>query len=594
MWLIDTMTLKLEFVNNPEDHEYAILSHTWGSGEVSFQEMANLDIARTKPGFSKIKRTCKLARDQGLWFAWVDTCCIDKTSSAELTEAINSMFRYYQAAAVCFVYLSDLPTFLEPPSWSSNRRDDGSWRTQETDLDNHLPQCRWFTRGWTLQELIASKVVEFYDEGWQLRGDKQSLRKRLSSVTGIEEAVLHESTLIPTVPVATRMSWAAKRRTSRVEDLSYCLFGIFDIHLPLIYGEGMKAFLRLQEAIALENNDLSLFAWTSKPEEDPGLRGIFALHPSEFEFCSQIIRTPDSTNPSPVFSFTNKGFHITTRLGKCNGEYLMDLQCVRGRGAGVISFGGVFIRLLKTADGFVRHESNKLDNPADFELTKELSIYISRRITPVESQQLKLRLSHTFTASFEDSTGLFLECTFNGRPEHLWDSSTNSFITDSGIFKGVIEITIEGMADFLPGGLGPSSMLCKFWWQGSAVLGLEPDPETLGDHDNEAWLTPWAAIYDRKDKDINDIVLAEKREGILHTQEQIKRILSHEGGELAVYLDFKPEWSETNGGPNVPLRGKWIKENQFSLHVSTKAMGDGNKKHLLVLEIQRSNAGQFR
>ena len=107
----------------------------------------------------------------------------------------------------------------------------------------------------------------------------------------------------------------------------------------------MKAFLRLQEAIAFENNDLSLFAWMSKPDEDPGLRGIFALHPSEFESCSILQRAPDSTNPSPVFSFTNKDLHITTRLRKCDGDYLMDLQCIHGavRAAGVVSSGRIFI-----------------------------------------------------------------------------------------------------------------------------------------------------------------------------------------------------------------------------------------------------------
>jgi hypothetical protein len=585
MWLIDTKSLKLEFVDNPEDREYAILSHTWGSGEVSFQEMANLDIARTKVGFSKIEQTCKLAHDRGLSYAWVDTCCIDKTSSAELTEAINSMFRWYKESNVCFVYLSDLPAFSDG---SSRPEDYGSisW-VGFAALGEHLPQCRWFTRGWTLQELIASKNVEFYDERWRLRGNKMFMRMQISSVTGIQQEVLDNSDLISTVPVARRMSWAAKRQTTRVEDLSYCLFGIFDVHLPLIYGEGMKAFFRLQEAIALENNDLSLFAWSSKPEEDPGFRGIFALHPSEFQSCSMLQRATNPTDPTPVFSFTNKGFHITTRLRQCDGEYLMDLQCF---GRASFQWSTVFIRLLKTADGFVRHESNKLDTPVDFGLTEELSVYIPRRITPAASQQLKRRLSHTFTASFEDSAGLFLECTFNGKPEHLWDSSTNSFITGDQTFRGVLEITIEGMADFLPGGLGPPSMLCKFWWKGSAVLGLELNPEMFGILDNEAWLVPWAAIYDRKDKVINDFILAEKENGTPYALEQLENLLPREAGEFPVYLDLTPKWSETTP-PNVFHREKWIKENNFLLHVSTKATGEGNEKHLLVLEIRKKPEG---
>jgi hypothetical protein len=186
-----------------------------------------------------------------------------------------------------------------------------------------------------------------------------------------------------------------------------------------------------------------------------------------------------------------------------------------------------------------------------------------------------------------------LGCTFNGRPEHLWDSSTNSFITGGQIFRGVLEITIEGMADFLPGGLGSSAMLCKFWWKGSAVLGLELYPEMLGNLDNEAWLVPWAAIYDRKDKVINDIILGEKKNGKPYALEQIRELLYHEAGELPIHLDFKPEWSETNGPPNVYYSDKWIKKNHFSLHVSTKATGKGNEKHLLVLEIQKKSEGRM-
>jgi hypothetical protein len=93
MWLINISTLKLEFFVDPENQKYAILSHTWEQEEVSFQDMKDLDYARSKAGFSKIQSTCDLAREQGLLYAWVDTCCIDKSSSAELTEAINSMFQ---------------------------------------------------------------------------------------------------------------------------------------------------------------------------------------------------------------------------------------------------------------------------------------------------------------------------------------------------------------------------------------------------------------------------------------------------------------------------------------------------------------------
>src|SRR6187402_2302813 len=108
MWLLDTDSLALNFVGDAADQRYAILSHTWEDGEVDFKDMENLPQAQKKPGFSKIAQTCELAQRRGIKFAWVDTCCIDKSSSAELTEAINSMFQWYKSSAVCFVYLSNL------------------------------------------------------------------------------------------------------------------------------------------------------------------------------------------------------------------------------------------------------------------------------------------------------------------------------------------------------------------------------------------------------------------------------------------------------------------------------------------------------
>jgi len=202
--------------------------------------MQDLLKARTKKGFSKVVETCRLAREQGLGYAWIDTCCIDKSSSAELTEAINSMFNWYKASAICFAFLSDLPAL------------------ESEVLENELRQCRWFTRGWTLQELIAPASVEFYDQGWQRRGTKKSLQQELSAITGIDLEILEDSNLLSTIPVARRMSWASNRKTSRVEDRAYSLLGLFDVNVPLIYGEGPKAFIRLQEEIMKQSNDLSL------------------------------------------------------------------------------------------------------------------------------------------------------------------------------------------------------------------------------------------------------------------------------------------------------------------------------------------------
>jgi hypothetical protein len=372
------------------------------------------------------------------------------------------------------------------------------------------------------------------------------------------------------------MSWAAKRRTTRVEDLPYCLFGIFDVHLPLIYGEVMKAFLRLQEAIALENNDLSLFAWKSNPDEDYGLRGILALHPSEFQSCSDLRRVAASTDPTPVFSFTNKGFHITTRLLQGNGEYLVDLECVSGSGFRAI-------RLLKTIDGFIRHESSKLDSPGQFKVTQEVSVYIPRTITPAQSKELKFQRSHTFAPSFENRSGLSLDCHFSGRPDHLWDESISSFLTGGpNEFRAILEITIRGTVDFSGAGLSPAQLL----WKGSALLGLEFNlnaPKYL--------LVPWAAIYDRNDNYMNNIIRLEKRHG---TPRALGFIYwSRESSEFPEDLEFHLEWEFVSKGAERDQWNKWISENQFRLHASTKVTGECGEKRLLILELQRESKTQM-
>ncbi|KAI1734379.1 HET-domain-containing protein [Xylaria scruposa] len=276
MWLIDTDTLELKLHPSQPSSEYVILSHTWEEEEVTFQDFQNLDVARTKKGFSKIEKTCRLARKSKMKWAWVDTCCIDKTSSAELSEAINSMYRYYQNATVCYAYLSDLPA--------------------EDDAEVPLAQCRWFTRGWTLQELLAPSNIEFYDHQWNLRGTKKSLKHPLSAITKIDVRVLMNTQLLEDYPVAVRMSWAAKRETTRPEDIAYCLLGIFGVYMPMLYGEGKNAFLRLQDEICKGTDDLSIFAW-KRHEITPFCSGLFARSPAEYSSCRGALFFHPRRNP---------------------------------------------------------------------------------------------------------------------------------------------------------------------------------------------------------------------------------------------------------------------------------------------------------
>ncbi|KAH9226250.1 hypothetical protein K456DRAFT_1808767, partial [Colletotrichum gloeosporioides 23] len=242
MRLLHTMTLDLnEFIGDVPP--YAILSHTWENDEVSLQDLSTT-AGRSKKGFKKIEACCAPARRDGFDWAWLDTCCIDKTSSAELSEVINSMFRWYRQARVCYVYLSDLPS--QYPG----------------DVDRRqFHSVKWFTRGWTLQELIAPRAIGFYDQNWEEIGTKASLLDLLHDKTGIRLDILDGTTTHTVVPTGERMSWASNRETTRQEDLAYCLLGIFGIHMPLLYGEGSQAFIRLQQEILRTSEDLSILLW---------------------------------------------------------------------------------------------------------------------------------------------------------------------------------------------------------------------------------------------------------------------------------------------------------------------------------------------
>ena len=182
--------------------QYAILSHRWGSQEVTFQDMIE-GKGTSKAGFGKIRFCGEQARRDGWQYFWVDTCCIDKSSSAELSEAINSMFSWYKNSAVCYVFMDDV--------------------IEHQDLVG----SKWFTRGWTLQELIAPPNVVFYNSLSNPLGTKETLQDVITSITGIHSKFLLGADL-ETASIAKKMSWAAKRTTTRVEDVAYSLFGIFE------------------------------------------------------------------------------------------------------------------------------------------------------------------------------------------------------------------------------------------------------------------------------------------------------------------------------------------------------------------------------
>ncbi|KAI8674031.1 HET domain-containing protein [Fusarium keratoplasticum] len=281
MRLLNTQTIVVETFGDDQIPPYAILSHTWEAEEVTFQDM-ELGKATGKKGWAKVKGSCSMARKNGFDYVWLDTCCIDKTSSAELSEAINSMYRWYQEATVCYAFLADVSDLAE------------------------LPKSKWFTRGWTLQELIAPSSMIFFSQTWDELGTKETLDRVILKRTRIPEAILSGYQDLETASVAQRMSWASDRRTTRREDLAYCLMGIFGINMPLLYGEGERAFVRLQEEIMRVSDDHSLFAWKC-----PNSRGgLLALSPAAFKDSGSIIPWNPFTPYNSPFTLTNKGVHL--------------------------------------------------------------------------------------------------------------------------------------------------------------------------------------------------------------------------------------------------------------------------------------------
>ncbi|THU79799.1 HET-domain-containing protein [Dendrothele bispora CBS 962.96] len=242
MRLLNTKTFKVqEFLTAIPT--FTILSHTWGDDEVTFQDIQNLETAKRKAGWSKVRKSCEFVRQLRFEWIWIDTCCIDKSSSAELSEVLNSMYQYYGDGMVCIVYLSDV-------SWEKNIKE--------------LKKSRWFKRGWTLQELIAPRYMVFLDKNWNKIGTRSSMRKVISEVTSIPVNVF-EKGQIDGYSIAQKMSWAASRETTRPEDMAYCLrachalMGLFGVNMPPIYGEGgPKAFMRLQQEIIKYSEDRRL------------------------------------------------------------------------------------------------------------------------------------------------------------------------------------------------------------------------------------------------------------------------------------------------------------------------------------------------
>jgi len=309
MRLLDARTITLEtFTSENEVPRYAILSHTWGLEEVTFLDINGSNPERLR-GYEKIKSACLQSLRDGIRYIWIDTCCIDKASSSELSETINSMFKWYQTTTVCYAYLGDVADDHGGVEHIANSFDLPEEAVLES-LESQSAKSRWWTRGWTLQELIAPRDLEFYSAGFKHIGSKRNLLRIINVISGIDEEILLYGNGLAKVCVATKMSWAAARKTTRVEDMAYSLLGIFEISMTMLYGEGARAFTRLQEEIIKTTNDQSIFAWSGYKFES---NALFAPHPTCFKGSDRIV-TMQALGSGTEFSLTNAGLDIALPL----------------------------------------------------------------------------------------------------------------------------------------------------------------------------------------------------------------------------------------------------------------------------------------
>lgn len=321
MRLVSTKNLEVVSIREDEIPPYAILSHTWDKDEVTLQDMqafgtrllstaSRINLLKAKQGLQKVLDAANLAAHKGHDWIWIDTCCIDKTSSAELSEAINSMYRWYQGSEICYVYLADAVL-----------GDKGLQKSSDDSLGQLIRDSRWITRGWTLQELIAPRSVSFYSKDWWLigKGNENHIMRPLAEATGIDIGVLSGDISTQEVSVANRMRWASKRKTTRQEDMAYCLMGLFNVNMPLLYGEGgARSFIRLQNEILQATDDQTIFAWSTPrgSKDQTQASGLLAESPAHFRDAPSMYPMSDwyQSESSTPWSMTNRGLMVQLYL----------------------------------------------------------------------------------------------------------------------------------------------------------------------------------------------------------------------------------------------------------------------------------------
>ncbi|KAH7068507.1 heterokaryon incompatibility protein-domain-containing protein [Paraphoma chrysanthemicola] len=339
MRLLDTTTFELHSREQEyfKSEGYAILSHRWVGAEITFEQISRHSAELRNAGawqmptpqLEKIRGACLTARNLGFKWMWIDNCCINKSSTTEESESINSMFKWYRDAQVCITYLSDVE--MRSPPLPPRQ---GGIHTTPPGPPNHTifkrhdgrTPSEWFSRGWTLQELLAPHDMRFFDMNWNYMGTKTSLAREIQAITRIDATYLTGERDFRQACIAVKMSWLSSRTTTRQEDMTYSMLGLFNTTMSPQYGEGQRAFMRLQHQLLSSTTDESLFAWRM-PDPQAGQRlgilpsetdwhddewGLLAPCPSWFTDCTNLTTTggPRIDRPSNIFQPARQGVQI--------------------------------------------------------------------------------------------------------------------------------------------------------------------------------------------------------------------------------------------------------------------------------------------
>jgi hypothetical protein len=612
MRLIDVNTLELRSFTDDAIPPYAILSHTWGSDEISYQELVWINrikalsgsfdetpssspigtLSRSststisgsttatpsrsstatfsshddqsslmlasmemllrgnwnpgmsagsiteedllnRPGYSKITKAAREVRDLKLQWIWIDTCCIDKSSSAELQEAINSMYRWYWNAEVCLVYLSDIARPAPDSACTASEFAREAFKT-----------CRWTKRGWTLQELLAPVHCRFYLQDWRFMGTNVEFYQELSDATGIPVPVLEDRRLVQEVCVAERMSWAAHRQTTRMEDIGYCLLGLFDIQMPLLYGEGEKAFVRLQEEILKTTDDHSLFAWSATTSDKSIYRGLLARFPVEFRHCSTVEREsglstfpvsstpiglrvqleflPDPDDKTCVLAFIRSCTAMSQRLA-------IHLKCLDGSMQYARVNAGSLVAVDDWPSGKLRtiYVRQKLSIPPDFTTPEFSHVHLRRRMGNHSIPHLRIV----------------------GAPTQGWNWDTCEYVMDptapETILLYLLRIQSHKYAHSMtfPLAVGFNRTTCHYWCKAIADMASERDYDLNGGwRDAALRRMPKDVMDPRRGSDAHhDLFIV--GDGNLGINVEIKAGLVGDSIALQVHIDGLVKWS---------------------------------------------------